>query len=84
MRGLQQFARGIVRNKRLFIGGFIMLVQIIIALQNMEPIEISVLFWEFRLPLVLVVMIPLLAGGLIGFLFAQWRRRQAARMAARS
>jgi len=81
MNTLRQIARGLARNKRLIIGGLIMLVQVIIALQNMEPIEINALVWEFRLPLVLVVMIPLVVGGLIGYLFAQWRRRQAARLA---
>jgi len=66
-----------MKSPRLVIGGIILLLQIIIALQNIDPIHVTVLFWSFRLPLVLVVMIPLVAGGIIGFLFAQWKRRRA-------
>lgn len=56
-------------NKKLYLVLGITAIQIIIALQNMVPIEINVLFWKFHLPLVLVVMIPLFIGVLIGILF---------------
>jgi len=66
-----------MKSPRLIIGSSILVLQLIIALQNIDPIHVTVLFWSFRMPLVLVVMIPLIVGGIIGFLFAQWKRRRA-------
>jgi hypothetical protein len=54
---------------------------IFFAAQNLDSVDVTVLFWHFRVPLALIALVPLLAGLLVGVggtavLFA--RRRRAA------
>ena len=39
----------------------------ILAMQNITPVEIRFLFWNFSLPVVLVIGISLVLGFIIGF-----------------
>ena len=63
----------VYKNKRLILGSIIVVLQIVIGLQNIEPIKISVFFWDFKIPLILIVMLPLFLGLLLGVLFVHRR-----------
>jgi hypothetical protein len=39
---------------------------IFFAGQNLNPVPVEFLFWEFQVPLALITLVPLLAGLLIG------------------
>jgi len=66
----------IFQNKKLIIVILVTILQIVIALQNVTPIEVNVLVWTFNLPLILIVMIPLFIGLTIGVLINHLRKRK--------
>ena len=66
----------IFQNKKLIIVILVTILQIVIALQNITPIEVNVLVWTFNLPLILIVMIPLFIGLTIGVLINHLRKRK--------
>ncbi len=57
-----------MNNPRTIIITVAALIAAIIALQNLQPATIRFLFWDFSLPLIVLVFIILLAGYVIGHL----------------
>ncbi|NIN73550.1 MAG: DUF1049 domain-containing protein [Gemmatimonadetes bacterium] len=54
---------------------------IFFAAQNLHPVDVEFLFWNFRVPLALITLVPLLAGlviGVAGTAITLGRRRRAA------
>ena len=54
---------------------------IFFAGQNLQPVPVEFLFWEFQVPLALITLVPLLAGLVIGVAATAiklGRRRRAA------
>ncbi|UCC84699.1 MAG: LapA family protein [Gemmatimonadota bacterium] len=54
---------------------------ILFAGQNLRPVAVEFLFWNFQVPLALITLVPLLAGlviGIAGTAITLGRRRRAA------
>lgn len=50
--------------------GLLLLLAIIFALQNAEPVEIDLLFWSLIVSKSLLIVVLLLTGALLGWLFS--------------
>ena len=47
---------------------------VLISLQNIRPAEVSVLFWNFRMPLIVVIILSYAVGLIVGWLWWPFTR----------
>ncbi len=59
---------------KIIIALVLIVIALVIALQNTEIVPIRLLFWEFGLPRIVMILIPLLIGLAGGYIIAVSRR----------
>lgn len=71
---------GSTRNRmRLIVTLTLLGLIVLVALQNIRPAEVSVLFWTFQMPLIVVIILSYAVGLIVGWLwwpFARSGQRQ--------
>lgn len=49
---------------------------VIFAATNLEPVTVRVFFWQVEVSLALLILLPLLAGFLLGWVYGRWKGRR--------
>lgn len=65
--------RGFVWTPRLIIWTVILVVLLLFVLQNFDDAPVNVLFWDFTLPLSVILLIFAVAGYILGWLRPHFR-----------
>jgi uncharacterized integral membrane protein len=68
--------RGITWTPRMVIWTVILVAILIFVLQNLDETSVNLLFWDYRPPLAVVVLIAALAGYILGWLRPHFRPRR--------
>lgn len=74
--GRDERGRGTGRTARLWIGGLVLALMLVVILQNQEPVDIHLLFWESQNPLFLLLSMVGGLGLLAGYLLGRLGRRK--------
>ncbi|MCX5046220.1 lipopolysaccharide assembly protein LapA domain-containing protein [Aldersonia sp. NBC_00410] len=67
----------------LIVGIVVMVLLLIFILQNLESTTVSLLFWEFSLPLGVGILLAAIAGAVIMAIVGGWRIMQIRKVAKR-
>jgi putative membrane protein len=59
---------------KIIIALVLVVIALVIALQNTEIVPIRMLFWEFGMPRIVMILLSLLVGIVIGYIIALSRR----------
>ena len=68
----------------LIVGIIVMVLLLIFILQNLDSTPVSLLFWEFNLPLGVALLLAAIAGAVIMAVVGGWRILQIRRVAKRA
>jgi uncharacterized integral membrane protein len=67
------------KSWRLWVTGIIAIVILIFLFSNLQAVHISYLVWDFSLPLIALIVILLVVGGLLTWPVRFWFRRMRRR-----
>lgn len=68
---------GAWRTARLWLGGAVVLLMVVLILQNQEPVVTHLLFWRFEAPLFLMLSLVGGLGLLAGYFLGRLGRRRS-------
>lgn len=60
-------------NTKIIVALILVIIALVIALQNTERVPIHLLFWEFGMPRIVMILFTLILGVIIGYVFATVR-----------
>lgn len=60
-------------NTKIIIALILVIIALVIALQNTEYVPIHLLFWEFGMPRIIMILFTLVLGIIIGYVIATVR-----------
>lgn len=69
--------RGVGWTARLWLGGAVVLLMLVLILQNQEPVVTHILFWRFEAPLFLLLSLVGGLGLLAGYFLGRLGRRRS-------
>jgi uncharacterized integral membrane protein len=64
---------GIRITPRLVIGFVLLVLLVIFIAQNSERVDVTLYFWEFRMPLAIALVLAAVVGAVIGWLVPRFR-----------